>query len=151
MTKSFFLLGLIAAAAFAGPAQAKSLPDAPLPAPSLFFAPDEARAIEGLQKDLPLATAERCADLITLDSLLFFGTENWTLWLNGQRLSAQSPSRSLRLGTFSIQSISSAGVTLRADGGVGPIFLAPHETYDRTAGRKIDAAKVPLPCRKAQR
>ncbi len=75
-----------------GPAQAAQKPirhgmGSP-PAPSLFFDREHAAAIESAARRLPISSAQASGRL-TLESLVYWGPEDWTVWIQGKKWTEQ--------------------------------------------------------------
>lgn len=106
-------IGLLTAAT----AQAAEIP------PSLFLTADEQRLQAGLSRTLT-----------TLDALVYYGQDQWRLWLNGQLFTPETPA-----GDITITAVTPDSVSLRQQLGNKnrSFILSPHQSFDWNADRVL--------------
>ena len=103
--------------------------DAP---PSLFFTPDEAQVIDALAAK----EGNAAQDDIRLGAVLYYGPQNWALWLQGILWTPQTDRPDLH-----VLDVAGDAVKLRltdALAGTRDITLKPHQTYRMATGEIVE-------------
>lgn len=124
VTMNIFLCLSLSAAAYAETAD--------VPRASLFFTPQEARDAEiEAAKSAPAGAGD-----ISLGAVMYYGADDWTLWLRGEKWTPQTVRDDLR-----VLDVSANQVHLmwreEAGGAEHEIWLRPHQTFQIATGKTV--------------
>lgn len=116
------------------PAMAADLPS------SLFFTPDEAGHIQALADQRAREDALASGNDIHLGAVMYYGPDNWTLWLRGEAWTPVTQRADLRVldvkpGEAKLLWTDTASAELRE------ITLKPHQTYQALTGKIIEESR----------
>jgi len=104
------------------------------PLPSLFFTPDEVTQVEAEIAARPNAFAGKDQTHLHLDSLLYFGPDRWSAWLQGERWTPTTQKPSLHIVSVNPDSVTLA---LPAQGSrpAQTVVLHVHQSVDLSTGK----------------
>ena len=98
--------------------------DAP---PSLFFTPDEVRRIEPLAAKAAAQRNDR--DAVHLEAILYYGPQNWIVWLNGKRWTPATHTPEIQ-----ILEVQSEHIRLQTTDAPRDVTLKPHQIFHPARG-----------------
>ncbi len=122
------------------------------PRPSLFFNPAETAAIEGLlvahEARVSAAQSDRgpverpVPPDVHMGALIYMGPNDWVVWLNGARRTAQNRGGELEIAAVTPER---AEIVWRGDTRGGPlrIRLRPYQTFVGTTGEILEGILTP--------
>ena len=128
MRKHFlFIISIVITATL--PAYAQMPP--PALTPSLFFNDEE---LDVIDKEVRKAPRPLNRDAVTLGAVLYYGPNNWTVWLRGEKWTPETDRPNLRILDVTPDSVR---LSLTPHEGAKPqtIMLRPYQTYNVSSGR----------------
>lgn len=108
---------------------------------SLFFTPDEQTRIEAEIRSEAAQPARRSKHILELDSILYFGPQRWTIWLQGQRYTPESQSEALTILQVTAEAVT---LRLRLAGGQEErtITLRAHQGVNILTGEIVEKSQL---------
>lgn len=114
-----------------------AVPSTHAQAPSLFFTQDQRAQIDEEVRKTPPDIAARARHLLHLSSIMYFGADNWTLWLQGKRWtpSTTDPNVTIRSVTPTDVRLS---VKLQNGAILDSVLLRPHQSLNLLNGEVME-------------
>ncbi|MDX2028648.1 MAG: hypothetical protein SFW62_08435 [Alphaproteobacteria bacterium] len=106
--------------------------------PSLFFTPEEAKQIEVLAEQR--AREDASGSDIHLGAVMYYGPQDWTLWLRGEAWTPATERADLRVLDVGPGEAKLAW-TDTSNAEVQEITLRPHQTYQTLTGKIIEESR----------
>jgi hypothetical protein len=110
--------------------------------PSLFFTNDEMQTIEAaVQKSAQQHPSDNGED-VTLGAVLYYGPENWSVWLQGERWTPTTNKPNLHIVDVAADHVR-LSVTPLSGGTPQEITLRPHQTYSLVSNQTRENGETP--------
>jgi len=118
----FFLFFFLA---FSAPSYATT------PPPSFFFSPDE---IQKITQEIKKSNQTNMPNhMIRLDSLMYFGKDRWTLWMQGKKWTPETQSKDIEILSVTPDQVR-LSVTPQGSMEKKEITLHPNQSFDLLTG-----------------
>lgn len=108
-----------------------------LPTHSLFFTPEESKTIDALANKDGKKTATQ-AD-IHLGAIMYYGPDDWTLWLQGERWTPATVHDGMRILTVEPNQVK-LQLSNAANTSSQEVTLRPYQTFHMATGQIIEGA-----------
>lgn len=109
----------------------------PPEAPSLFFTEEEIKAIEAEIAARPQDFFQKNQKRIHLDSLLYYGPDQWTLWLESEKWTPQTQKDGIQILEVAPQTVR-LRITMPLLKTPRDILLHPHQSFDLMTGEIVE-------------
>lgn len=105
--------------------------------PSLFFMQEERAHIDReIQKNPPDASS-RAKHILHLGSIIYFGPENWSIWVQGEKWTATTEQRDIKVLAVTQNEVH-LSVKLRSGRLMPHVLLHPHQSLNLLTGQVIE-------------
>jgi len=101
---------------------------------SLFFTPDQIERIENEVQKNPQLLSTQSQHLLHVESILFFGPDNWVVWIQGEKWTPDTRRDNISINAVLPESVS-LSLTLQGESVVNDVILAPHQSLDLLTGK----------------
>lgn len=105
--------------------------------PSLFFNSQEIKAINEQVRSLPPSQSTLSRHLVHLDSILFFGPNKWTVWMQGKKWTPETDSPDLHIINVNAEAVYLSAL-LQSGEAVSNIELKPHQSLNLLTGKVVE-------------
>lgn len=120
------------------PAQADTLPQA-----SLFFTPEEVRAIEKpMEKNTAAAAQPVPMRDVSLGAVLYYGPGDWVLWLQGERWTPATQHADIHVLEVDADEVR-LKLTPSPDVAAREVVLKPYQIYQWSADKVVEGSPPP--------
>ncbi|MDD3182025.1 MAG: hypothetical protein PHD48_04375 [Alphaproteobacteria bacterium] len=106
-------------------------------APSLFFTQEERLRIDEEVRKNPPDAAVRAKHLLHLSTILFFGTDDWSIWLQGEKWTPATDKPDIHILAVTPDEVH-LSVKLHSGRIIEHVLLRPHQSLNLLNGQVIE-------------